>query len=443
MTGNDIKRVIDEGLSDMKMTEQSMDAVMRRIRAAQEPPPRRVRKMPVAVAVALILLLISTVAIAAMSLLGVFERSFEIEQEEKGAFIDDWSVEHQIELIELLANAGEDLDEDKMALLYSDALSEDEKSALAVEILAERYDLNYGCLETLSFLLQEKGPIENWTHEERAWLSEQQNIVLEDEGDVRYLVPTDDDLPEKDAYAIAYRYYDETLGLGRECFDTARQSATFGEVLDECGAIVKNWHISLTLNIDQYAGKELAWKELTVDISNDGQVTCADDLTFRTWRDDWYDTYMAENFWTIEGLCAFKAEWSSRVDQLKSEGVEVSRDLQYLLDKPFGMPEGGDLSLEEIHAIAQTALLNLSGWSDEMLQYYGIREAYYIGDPNQYCIVYTILDADADVRNAADDLNDAGKIPISVRICINAKNGDILEIYQNDACWDFPDRLGI
>ncbi|MDO4370722.1 MAG: hypothetical protein Q4D43_05340, partial [Clostridia bacterium] len=195
MTGNDIKRVIDEGLSDMKMTEQSMDAVMRRIRAAQEPPPRRVRKMPVAVAVALILLLISTVAIAAMSLLGVFERSFEIEQEEKGAFIDDWSVEHQIELIELLASAGEDLDEDKMALLYSDALSEDEKSALAVEILAERYDLNHGCLETLSFLLQEKGPIENWTHEERAWLSEQQNIVLEDEGDVRYLVPTDDDLP--------------------------------------------------------------------------------------------------------------------------------------------------------------------------------------------------------------------------------------------------------
>ena len=75
--------------------------------------------------------------------------------------------------------------------------------------------------------------------------------------------------------------------------------------------------------------------------------------------------------------------------------------------------------------------------------YYGMREAYYVGDPNQYCIVYTILDANPDVRNAADDLNDAGKIPISVRICINAKNGDILEIYQNDACWDFPDRLGI
>ena len=270
-----------------------------------------------------------------------------------------------------------------------------------------------------------------------------QNIVLEDEGDIRYLVPTDDDLPEKDAYAIAYRYYDETLGLGHECFDATRQSATFGEVLDERGAIVKNWHISLTLNIDQYAGKELAWKEFTVDISNDGHVSYADDLTFRTWRDDWYDTYMAENFWTIEGLCAFKAEWSSRVDQLKSEGVEVSRDLQYLLDKPYGMPEDGDLSLEEIQAIAKDTILNLPGWNDEMLKYYGTREAYYIGDPNQYCIVYTILDADADVRNTADDLNDAEEIPISVRICIDAKDGCILEIYQNDSCWDFPDRLGI
>lgn len=443
MKGNDIKRVINEGPADMKMTEQSMDAVMRRIQEAQELPPRRARKMTVAIAIVLALLLISTAALAAMSLLGIFERSFEIEKEEDGAFIDDWSLEHQMELIELLSSVGEDLDEEKTALLYSDELSEEEKRDLAIEILEECYDLKGGYIDTLSILWQEKGPIENWTHEERAWLSEQQDITLKYEGDVKYLVPTDDDLPEEDAYAIAYEYYDEKLGLGIECFDTARKLASFGEIVGKNGAIVKNWHLSLPLNIDQYDGKELAWKELTVDISNDGKVIYADELTFRTWRDDWYDTLMSENFWTIEGLCEFKEEWSSRAEQLESEEVELSSDIRYLLSKPYGMPAEDDLSLEEARAIAKNTLLNLPGWDEEMLIYYGTREAYYISDPNQYCIVYTILEADSDVRHTANDLNYEGKIPISVRITIDAKNGNVIEIYRNESSWDVPDRLGI
>lgn len=443
MKDNDIKRVIDEGLSDMRMTEQSMDVVMRRIREAEELPPHRPRKMTVAIAIVLALLLVSTVALAAMSLLGVFERSFEIEKEEDGAFIDDWGLEHQIELIELLSSVGEDLDAEKMAPLYSDELSEEEKSELAIEILEECYNLKGGFIDTLSILWQKKGPIENWTHEERAWLSEQQDVTLVYEGDVRYLVPTDDDLPEEDAYAIAYQYYDEKLGLGIECFDTTRQLASFGEILGEDDTIIKNWHLSLTLNINQYDGKELAWNELTVDISNDGEIIYADELTFRTWRDDWYDTLMSEDFWTIEGLCAFKEEWSSRAEQLESEGIELSRDIRYLLSKPFGMPTEEDLSLEEARAIAKNALLGLPGWDEEMLIYYGTREAYYVGNPNQYCVVYTILEAESDVRNTADDLNYEGKIPISVRITIDAKNGDVIEIYRNESSWDLPDRLGI
>ena len=443
MTDNNIKRVIDKGLSDMKMTEQNMNAVMRRIQGSHELPPRRVKKMTVVVAIVLALLLISTVAVAAMSLWGVFERSFEIEQEETGMFIEDWSMEHQMELIELLTSIGEDLDAEKTALLYSDELSDEEKKELVVEILSECYDLNSEFIDTLSILLHKKGPIENWTHEERAWLSEQQNVTLSYEGDVRYLVPTDDDLPEEEAYAIAYQYYDETLGLGRECFDLTHQFASFGEVLAENDTIIKNWHLSLALNIDQYEGKKLAWNELTVDISDDGEILSADELTFRTWRDDWYDTAMAEDFWTIEGLCAFKEEWEPRAEQLEHEGIELSRDLQYLLDKPYGLPSEDDLSLEDARAIAKSVLLNLPGWDEEMQMYYGTREAYYVGNPNQYCIVYTILDADSEVRNTADDLNFEGKIPISVRICIDAKSGDAIDVYQNDSCWDFPDRLGI
>lgn len=443
MKDNDIKRVIDESLSNTRMTEQSMDGVMRRIQEAQELPPHRPRKLTVAIAIVLVLLLVSTAALAEISLLDVFERSFEIEKEEDCAFIDDWSLEHQMELIDLLSNAGEDLNAEKTALLYSNELSEEEKSDLAVEILEECYDLKGGYIDTVSILWQEKGPIENWTHEERAWLSEQQDITFERSGDMRYLVPTDHDLSEEDAYAIAYQYYEKTLGLGIECFDTTRQLASFGEILGEEDAIIKIWHLSLTLNIDQYDGKELAWDGLTINISNDGEVTYAGELDLRTWRDDWYDTLMSENFWTIEGLYAFKEEWSSRAEQLKCEGAELSSDIRYLLSKPYGMPTEGDLSLEEARTIAKNTLLNLPRWDEEMLIYYGTREAYYIGDPNQYCIVYTIFESPQESEFEVLDLNIDGEIPISVRICIDSETGEIVEIYQNDSDWDLPDRLGI
>ncbi len=78
-----------------------------------------------------------------------------------------------------------------------------------------------------------------------------------------------------------------------------------------------------------------------------------------------------------------------------------------------------------------------------MLVYYGTREAYYVGNPNQYCIVYTILEANPEIRDEADDLHYEKKIPLSVRICIDAKTGEVVEIYQNDSNWDVPDRLGI
>ena len=443
MKSSDIKRIMDESLSDMHMSEQSMNAVMHRIQNAQQPRVRRMRKGAIIAVAVLVLMLIGTIAIATMSLMGVFERSFEIEQEEEALFIDDWSLDHQIELIELLLSVGEDLNVEKTEQLYSDDLTEEEKSELAVDILEECYNLNGGYLDTLSLLVQKKGPIVKWTHEERAWLSEQLNTKLEYVGDVRFLVPTESDLSEEEAYEIAYQYYEETLGLGRECFDTTRQFSTFGEMLNEDYTITKNWHLSLFLNIDHYDGKELQWENLDIEITTEGNVVYAGELQFRTWQDEWTDLLLSEGFWTIDGLCEFKEEWELRAKQLESEGAELTRDLRYLLSKPYGRPGEGDISLEDAYAIAERTLLSLPGWEEEMLAYYGTREAYYAGDPNQYCIVYTIFEAPAGVEYEALNLNIDGEIPASVRICINAATGEITEIHQNQSDWDIPERLGI
>lgn len=65
MKSSDIKRVVDEGLADVKMTEQSMDAVMRRIREAENAGPaaspktrgRRVARRIIIAAICAILML--------------------------------------------------------------------------------------------------------------------------------------------------------------------------------------------------------------------------------------------------------------------------------------------------------------------------------------------------------------------------------------------------
>jgi len=50
--------------------------------------------------------------------------------------IQDWSAEDQVTLVDWMADAGIELDADKVAQLQDTSLSEEEKSALAMEIIS-------------------------------------------------------------------------------------------------------------------------------------------------------------------------------------------------------------------------------------------------------------------------------------------------------------------
>lgn len=446
MKSSDIKRVIDDCMPEVTLTEDEIDAMLHRFHKKHLPPKPNHNKLPIVAAVVLVLILIGTVAFAAMSLLGVFEEAFHIQAEEDGAFINDWTLEHKLELVDLIVNAGVSLDQEKLEPVYGDELTDEEKGELIIEVLMDRFPPIGGgwVIDPLSMLISEKGSYyDRWTHEERAWMNEQLGVGLDGPGYKRYVIPTDDDLSEAKAYEIAYRYYEEEYGLSKDCFDTSSQTAEFYERMTEDYTIDRNWGITLYLTIDYYDGQELRWKFLPIEIGNDGTILDPCEPLVRTWEDDWFDTRFSDDFWTVESMYEFQQNWRSRVEELLHDNVTMSRDLKYLISKEYGLPGENDLSYEEAYAIAKATVLAQPNWTEEMLDlYYGTRAAYLIGEPNVYDIVFTTMEAPS--IELLEKAKDVGlDLPISIRVCLDSESGEIIEIYQNDANRDMEEIMGI
>lgn len=444
MKTSDIKKVIDAGLADIETTQRDVDAIMEYIRNAETRKPAR--KMPLAVAIAMILMLIGAVAFAAMSFLGVIEHLYSIEEKEQVEEIESWSFEHKMEVVDLLVEAGTDFDQEMLMQIYGDELTEEEKGDLIIEMLQKRFTPSKGnwTVTTFSMLIAEKGFVHQWTHEERAWFEEQIDRPMDEWGSERYVLPTEDDMPEEEALQIAYQYYYDNYGLTRDCFDPNQQYACFKEMVEEDKIIRRHWMIMLNLIGSEYNGQELMLQEVQIYIRNDGSILDACGPCVRTWEDDWFETRYSEGFWTIERLYAFQSEWRPRVQALLDEGEWVSGDLKYLASKEFGLPQDDDLPIETVREIARKAVLATEGWTEELLSLYATKEAYLISTPNQYCIVYTLPETPMnEIEYELYDLNTAGQIPFSIRICIDAQSGNVLEVSQLDQVMTAVEGVGI
>lgn len=442
MKTSDIKKVIDAGLADIETTQRDVDAIMEYIRNAETRKPAR--KMPLAVAIAMVLMLIGAVAFAAMSFLGVIEHLYSIEEKEQEAAISEWSFEHKMEVVDLLVGNGIIFNEEMLMQVYDDELSETEKSSLIDQMLMERFPEDYWSVTALGILVHEKGYPHQWTHEERVWYESLIDSPMEEVGNWRYILPTENDLPEEEALEITYQYFYDNYGLNRDCFDPEQQYACFEESIAEDNILIRSWTVKLSLIGNEYNGQELMLQDVQLSIRNDGSIYAVCGPNVRTWEDDWFDTSNAADFWTIEGLYAFQIEWKPKIEQMIADGESVTKDLKYLITKNFGLPDDNDISIENARSIAKDTILAQEDWTEEMLLHYTYREAYFTGGTNQYCILYTLADVPASkLRDDLYDMNYNGEIPYSIRICIDARTGEILEVYQLERRSSLIDAIGI
>lgn len=424
---NELRRVMDACLPGLENRPDFDRDVFRQVRGEVKVK----KKLSVGFVLVIVLVLAAVTALAAMTLNTYYEKA--IEKEGKSGLIQDWNTTDKVALVDWMVEAGAELDEGQVAQLHRDALSEDEQGALAMEIINGYYPARDGVLTSVDIIAKEKGPVEYWSLEDKAWFSEMLAKYQPEEVSSVNLLPTEADITQEQAIEIMYAYYEKEYGLKRGDFDESKMSISFSENTWDDGSgpqRLKTWGMNLWLKADSE-------HPMGIYILPDGTIKQASEPYVQTWRDEWYDTLMRSDFWSIEGLYRFKQEWEPKVKQLQASGKQIdNKELVYLLGIDFELPQKNDITRDQAFANAQAALLKAKGWSDERLNLYGTREAYRVDASKrpEYYFVFTFwTSAISDQqREKAQELFDRGDIPLKMIVRIDAKNGDVIEIRDDN-----------
>lgn len=375
------------------------------------------KRLSVGFVLVIALVLAAVTALAAMTLNAYYEKA--IEKEGKSGLIQDWNTTDKVALVDWMVEAGVELDESQVAQLHSADLSEGEQGALAMEIINGYYPARDGILTSVDIIAKEKGPIEYWSLEDKAWFSEMMAKYQPEEVSGVNLLPTEGDITKEQAVEIMYAYYEKEYGLKREDFDESKMAISFSEGTWDDGSgpeRLKTWSMDLWLKGDP--------NPMGISILPDGTIKQASGPYIRDWRDDWYETYMSNDYWTIEGMVAFQESWEPRIEDIKKTTDRIDDDLLYLLTKDFKLPESGDISQDKAVELANAAILNYMSWSDNMLEYYQIRRAYLLGDTQQPYYFFWYVPS----SKTRDLTKDERKNYIPIVLHMDASNGAITQI---------------
>lgn len=395
------------------------------------------KKISVGLVLALVLVLAAVTALAAMTLNALYEKT--LEKEGQSGLIQDWSISDKVALVDWMVEAGVELNEEQVAKLHNDSLSDADKGTLAMEIIGGYYPARDGILTSVDIIAKEKGPIEYWTLEDKAWFSEMVAKYQPEEVSSVNLLPTQGDITKEQAIEIMYAYYEKEYGLKREDFDESKMAISFSEGTWDDGSgpeRLKTWGMDLWLKADLE-------HPMGISILPDGSIKSASAPYNTDWHDEWYNTFHADDFWTIDGLYYFKEEWAPRVSTMIANGEAVNNnDLMYLLTKNFSKPKKTDISRNEAYEIARNAILSQPNWSEEKLKLFGTREGYVLEDNESlYWFVFTYYTYPLDERSEAIALNKTGEIPRRIIVKIAAVDGRVQEIIESNSMGQ-EDRLG-
>ena len=182
---------------------------------AREEAKRMKKKIPLGVViVALILLLAMGTAIAMSINWSHIEKAMDIARE-SGEY-DEWSLKSKISLIESMKEDGIEIDEKDWKALEGEEMGEEEKNALADEILTGYYgDQEFLYYYTIAEI--EWGVPPTWTLEQKHWFyqMEREKGLLRDDSWID-LLPEKGDLRREEAVEIARKAVMDAYELSEE-----------------------------------------------------------------------------------------------------------------------------------------------------------------------------------------------------------------------------------
>jgi len=430
-----IRHAVDTRLSGLEGDPWMMQRVLSNAKGETKVK----KKLSVGFVLVMVLVLATVAALAAVTWNALYEKT--IEKEGQSGLIQFWSTSDKVALVDWMVEAGAKLDDAKVVQLHDGSLSEEQQGALAMELIRDYFPARDGILTSVDIIAKEKGPIENWSLEDKAWFSKMlEKYQPEEVGSVN-LLPDGDDITQEQAIEIMYAYYEKQYGLTRNDFDETKMTVSFSENTWDDGSgpeRLQTWNMDLWLKNDSD-------HPMSIAILPDGTVKQANGPYIASWRDEWYSMLTADDFWTIQGLHHFEQKWKSQVETLLANGEEVPKDLQYLVSLRFGLPKNDDITRNEAYSYAEDAILN-SGFSQTYLGYYGTREAYLLNEDGdgyyKFSFTYWVYPLADERRQIAEELHGKGEIPQKIIVCINASTGELISLEQSNAV-DGPERFGI
>jgi hypothetical protein len=386
------------------------------------------KKLSVATVLLMVLVAMSITVFAVISLQQYYEKT--IEKEGSQGLIEGWKANDHIAFVDMMTDAGIKLNEDKLAQMHDSTLSEEARGRIAWELIQEYYPARDGILTSVDVIAKEKGPIEYWTLEDKAWFSQMMLKYQPEEVGSVNLLPTKEDITKEQAIEIMYKYYETEYGLLRSDFDESKMVISFSENTWDDGSgpkRIKTWGFDLWLKNDSEF-------PLTISILPDGSIKQAIGPHTHSWRDEWYDTLMQRDFWTVDGLYNFSNTWAPKVAELLRDGQKVPKDLAYLTSLKFGLPSSDDITLSQAQEKAIQAVLNDLKWTEHELSLFGIKSAYLIDSPDRheykFVFTYWMPNITEDQIKEAEQLRKKGEIPFRAIVSVDAKTGEVIKVKE-------------
>lgn len=273
MKNQDIKRVIDTGLSPLTFSKQHE----RRIVQATKGEIVVKRKMSLGLVMAMVLILLAVVAVAATFVWENYVPQAKQIEHEQGSF-SSWNLDDKTDLIRFLVESKYIDESEETKQLFAHDVQDMEAHQIAdnlIVALAKVDDVRDISIDVLTYALM--GFFETWTPEQRVWWQEITNMHKSptDLSIDTFVMPNESDLPEDtaveiaksatiDAFDLESNYFSKNSGVVADLYVTEQRPA------------YRRWNI--TLNVYRENDSSYVEESYCVIVDHTGHVIADPDI---------------------------------------------------------------------------------------------------------------------------------------------------------------------
>ena len=426
MTDNTIKQAINSNLSAVHVSQRHVNRIMFNITEGKKVK----KKLSVAFVLTMILILVIATALAVTAIQALHERA--IQHEAESGLIREWSPYEKVEFVDEMVEAGIELDDTQVQSLHSDALSEEEKDALAMQIMTGYYPTVDSVLTATDILSKEYGRYGTWPLELQAWYSE----TLKANGgssDRWNVLPGDHAISEEQALRNAKGMLTEIYNYSQEEADAMFVERFFREV-DVEGQPQNQWYFQFYPDINDN-------EFFFVSFEPNGQYiqsgsTFANDTEGALLRQMYSDLRQSGNLETVEDFASYAETVAPLINDAIARGVkDISPWAVYFASIPYTRPTEADITQEEAEQIADAAVMSYTGWTlEEIYHYYVPSISFRVYDENHFEWRFGYHLPVGGSLNGYEDAYErfhAGEIPFCIIVRMNSRTREVFEVSES------------